>query len=102
MVFITEPRATTGNILSIWAEDHTCKSIKNGKCKISSPKKSRDYIVRVTATDKAGNVGEAECSTTIGKDQEVASVVDPSFLLAKLDITGGVEGATTPWDQETR
>lgn len=88
MVFISEPRATTGNILSIWAEDHTCKSAQNGQCKISSPKKSREYIVRVTATDKAGNVGEGECNTIVGK-QGVASM-DPSFLLAKLDITGGM------------
>ena len=97
MVIISKPRVT-GKVPSIWAEDHTCKSSNNGKCKISSPKKLREYVVRVTATDEAGNTGIGECNTLVG-NQEV-DTLDPIFLLTKLDMVGGVEGAATPEAEE--
>ena len=93
MVIISTPR-TTGKSPSIWAEDHTCKSSTNVKCKVSSTKKTREYIVRVTATDEAGNVGVHECNTIVGKivgKQSVPDTEDPLFLISKLDIVGGVE-----------
>ena len=86
MVIISD--RATGQVPAIWAEDHTCRTDQNGKCKISSPKKSRLYVVRVTATDEAGNVGVAECNTIVG-DQSVAN--DPIFPIAKLNTIGGVE-----------
>lgn len=60
------------------------------------------YIVRVTAIDKAGNVGVGECSTIVGNPKyraqtQITNV--PSFLVAKLDIVGGVK--PTP-DDESR
>ena len=78
-----------GTAPSIWAENSVCQTNQNGKCKISSPFKSRKYFVLVTATDKAGNVGMAECETTVGNadvEQE-----DPRFLIGKLEVVGGVE-----------
>ena len=93
MVIISD--RATGQVPAIWAEDHTCRTDQNGKCKISSPKKSRLYVVRVIATDEAGNVGVAECNTIVG-DQSVAN--DPIFPIAKLNTIGGVEAeeATDP------
>ena len=85
MVIISEPGAS----ISIWAEDHTCKTANNGQCKISSPKKSRMYMVRVTVTDEAGNVGIGKCNTVVGN--QASDGADPFFVIAKLDITGGVE-----------
>ena len=100
MVFISEPR-TIGVAPSIWAEDHTCKTGNNGNCKISSSKKSREYIVRVTATDKAGYVEMGECRTIVGNKEVNDDVDDPIFLIGKLAITGGVEGPSQhiipPW-----
>ena len=94
--------------ISIWAEDHTCKSSNNGKCKVSSPKKLREYVVRVTATDKAGNSNTTQCNTIVGGEQSDI-VDDPLFVIAKLNIVGGVEpeedqdseianGEETPWE----
>lgn len=85
---------------SIWAEDHTCMSSNNGKCKISSPKKLREYVVRVTATDESGNSATVQCNTIVGGEQDDTAAVgeqddtavgDPLFLIAKVDIVGGVE-----------
>lgn len=86
MVIISEPGAP----ISIWAEDQTCNTASNGKCKISSPKKSRTYVVRVTATDKAGNVGMGKCNTVVGR-QAAVDGANPFFVIANLDITGGME-----------
>ena len=97
MVIISKPQ-TTGEVPAIWVEDHTCKSDNNGKCKISSPKKSRKYIVHVTATDEAGNIGIGKCNTLVGS--QIVDGSDPIFLLTKLDMVGGVEGATTPEAEE--
>ena len=93
MVIISKPRVT-GEVPAIWVEDSTCKSDNNGKRKISSPKKSREYVVRVTATDEAGNIAIGECNTLVGS--QVMDVSDPIFLLATHGMTGGVEGAATP------
>ena len=87
MLIFSEPQRT--GVPAIWAEDHTCKTDTNGQCKISSPKNSRVYMVRVIATDEAGNTGSYECSTIVG-DQDV-NADSPLFLLAKLDFIGGVE-----------
>jgi len=88
MVIISDRAA--GQVPSIWAEDRTCRTAQNGKCKISSPKKSRSYVVRVTATDEAGNHQTGDCTTIVG-NQDVDED-DPLFVIAKVDITGGVEG----------
>ena len=91
-------------MLSIWAEDGTCYNSKSsgyGSCKISSPnkEKTRIYLVRVTATDKAGNVGVGECSTIVGKEKYVQQTrlrgvkSYPFFLASKLEIVGGMEPA---------
>ena len=93
MVIISKPQ-TTGEVPAIWVEDSTCKSDNNGKCKISSPKKSRKYIVHVTATDEAGNIGIGKCNTIVG-NQEV-DALDPVFLLTKLDMVGGVFWSDNP------
>ena len=91
MVILSEPHGILGQkVPSIWAEDHTCKSGNNGKCKVSSPKKLREYVVRVTATDESGNSDMVQCNTIVGGVQD-GSVDDPLFLIATLDIVGGVE-----------
>ena len=79
----------TGQVPSIWAEDVTCETAQNGECKISSPKKSRLYLVRVIVTDEAGNVGSSNCTTIVGN--QIVDEDDPLFVLAKVDFTGGVE-----------
>jgi len=105
MVLISEPLETTGNILSIWVEDAYCFNTNNfreeinERCQINSAIKTRVYIVRVTATDKAGNVGVGECSTIVGaeEDREQTQVENvPAFLIAKLDIVGGVAPGDVP------
>jgi hypothetical protein len=88
MVSISEP--LPGSIPSIWAENSVCKTGTNGKCKISSPKKSRLYLVQVTATDNAGNSAMAACSTVVGS--QVVDAADPLFTIAKLELVGGVDG----------
>ena len=95
----TRDSSSASYIPAIWVEDHTCRTAQNGNCKISSTKKSREYIVRVTATDEAGNVGVADCNTIVG-DQNVAN--DPIFPIAKLNTIGGVEveEATDPLTPE--
>ncbi len=91
-----------GNMLSIYAEDATCSSnsLEYGYCVISSPEMgmTRIYLVRVTAIDKAGNVGVGECSTIVGRPSTAnrpESGSDPSgdpfFLVSKLEIGGGME-----------
>ena len=100
----SDAAAGAGNTLSIWAEDGTCynsKSSGHGSCKISSPnkEKTRIYLVRVTATDKAGNVGVGECNTIVGKEKYVQQTRlrgiknYPFFLASKLEIVGGMEPA---------
>lgn len=85
MVSISTP-TIAGGIPTIWVEDSVCQTDKNGKCKISSPKKSRQYEILVTAVDKAGNVGTSSCGTLVG-DKTVA-VEDPLFLIAKIEVAG--------------
>lgn len=94
MVVISEPDNVTGSP-TILAEDYTCKTGANGKCVISSTKKSRLYMVRVTAIDKGGNVGVSECKTIVGNQD--FDDTDPRFLVVKLDNIGGVEEAL-PWE----
>ena len=89
MVIISDSRVDGSP--SIWAEDHTCKSSNNGKCKISSPKTLREYVVRVTATDESGNSHMVQCNTIVGGDQGDIAAGDPLFLISKVDIVGGVE-----------
>ena len=89
MVIISDSRVDGSP--SIWAEDHTCKSSNNGKCKVSSPKKLREYVVRITATDESGNSNMTQCNTIVGGVQDDTAVGDPLFLIAKVDISGGVE-----------
>ena len=93
MVVISEPDNVTATP-TILAEDYTCKTGANGKCVISSTKKSRLYMVRVTAIDKGGNVGVGECKTIVGNQD--FDDTDPRFLVVKLDNIGGVEEAL-PW-----
>lgn len=82
VVFISDLR-TGEDVPSIWIEDSYCTS---GSCKISSSTgKSRDYTVRVTATDKAGNVGMGECKMIAGRNQ-ASDLPDPLFLIAKVDL----------------
>eukprot|EP00581_Thalassiosira_minuscula_P005786 CAMPEP_0183744146 /NCGR_PEP_ID=MMETSP0737-20130205/65580_1 /TAXON_ID=385413 /ORGANISM="Thalassiosira miniscula, Strain CCMP1093" /LENGTH=2327 /DNA_ID=CAMNT_0025979781 /DNA_START=237 /DNA_END=7220 /DNA_ORIENTATION=- len=97
MVIFSEPSAI--GIPSIWAKDHTCKTKTKGKCKVSAPKKSRVYTVRVTATDEAGNTKSTECSTVVGRDPEGSN---PLFVIAKLDIIGGVEENDIPVEENIR
>eukprot|EP00804_Cyclotella_cryptica_P027852 CCRYP_020589-RB/>CCRYP_020589-RB protein AED:0.30 eAED:0.30 QI:0/0.66/0.5/1/0.66/0.75/4/244/451 len=97
MVSISEP--LYGSIPSIWAENSVCKTGNNGKCKISSPKKSRLYLVQVTATDNAGNSAMAECSTIVGS--QVVNT-DPLFTIAKLQFIGGVDGNNLRGAPETK
>ena len=92
---ITSDHAT-GQVPSIWAEDHTCRTAQNGKCKISSPKKSRSYVVRVSATDEAGNVGASNCTTIVGNQDFDGR--DPLFVIAKVNTIGGVEVEDPPWE----
>lgn len=88
-----------GNVLSIYAEDATCSSnsLEYGNCVISSPEMgmTRIYLVRVTAIDKAGNVGVGECSTIVGRpstaNRPESGPGDPFFLVSKLEIGGGME-----------
>lgn len=87
MVSISQP--LPGSIPSIWAENSVCKTGSNGKCKISSPKKSRLYLIQVMATDKAGNSAMAACSTIVGS--QVVDTADPLFAIAKLEFVGGVD-----------
>jgi hypothetical protein len=94
MVVISEPDNVT-KTPTILAEDYTCKTGANGKCVISSTKKSRLYMVRVTAIDKGGNVGVGECKTIVGNQD--FDDTDPRFLVVKLDNIGGVEEAL-PWE----
>jgi len=94
MVIISDSRVA--GVPSIWAEDHTCKSSNNGKCKVSSPKKLREYVVRVTATDEAGNSDMVQCSTIIGGKKGNTAAGDPLFLIAKVDFLGGKEPAKEP------
>ena len=96
MVIFSEPPADAAeNMFSIWAEDSTCYNSKSsgyGNCKISSDEKTRIYIVRVTAIDKAGNVGVGECSTIVGKPKyRKRTQIDnyPFFLIARREIVGG-------------
>lgn len=87
MVLISDLR-TGEDTPSIWVEDSYCTS---NSCKISSSvEKSREYVVRVTATDEAGNSNTTECKTFAGQTSNAA---DPLFLITKLDIVGGVEPA---------
>ena len=94
MVVISEPDNVTATP-TILAEDYTCKTGANGKCVISSTKKSRLYMVRVTAIDKGGNFGVSECKTIVGNQD--FDDTDPRFLVVKLDNIGGVEEAL-PWE----
>ena len=94
MVIISDSRVD--GVPSIWAEDHTCKSDTSGKCKISSPKKLREYVVRVTATDESGNSDMIQCNTIVGGNTTEIVVDDPLFLITKVDIVGGVESHLTP------
>lgn len=87
MVSISTP-LTAGAIPTIWAEDHVCKTGASGRCKISSPKKSRQYKVVVSATDKAGNTKSAECDTIVGKKQKIIDPNDPLFLIASIATVG--------------
>jgi hypothetical protein len=87
MVSISKPFA--GNVPSVWVENDTCTTGSNGKCKISSPKKSRLYVVQVTATDNAGNTNMSECSTIVGNQGVNSS--DPLFTIGKLELVGGIE-----------
>ena len=89
MVFISDSRVD--GVPSIYAEDHTCKSSNNGKCTISSPKKLREYVVRVTATDESGNSDMVQCNTIVGGNQGDTSADDPLFLIAKVHIVGGAD-----------
>ena len=89
MVIISDSRVD--GVPSIWAEDHTCKSSNNGKCKISSPKTLREYVVRVTATDESGNSDMVQCNTIVGGEQGDIDASDPLFLISKVDLIGGVE-----------
>jgi len=89
MVIISDSRVDGSP--SIWAEDHTCKSSNNGKCKVSSPKKLREYVVRVTATDESGNSNMVQCNTIVGGNQGDIDASDPLFLISKIDIVGGVD-----------
>ena len=85
MVTISKPIAgfTNAMVPSIFVEDRAC-----GACKISSyPKNTRKYVVSVTATDKAGNVGTATCSTQIGFED--IDEKNPFFSLKKQDFIGG-------------
>ena len=95
MVIISDSRVD--GVPSIWAEDHTCKSDTSGKCKISSPKKLREYVVRITATDESGNSNTpTQCNTIVGGNTTEIVVDDPLFLITKVDIVGGVESHLTP------
>jgi hypothetical protein len=87
MVSISKPPA--GAIPSVWVENSVCNTGSNGKCKISSPKKSRIYVIRVTATDKAGNTGIGECSITVGN--QIINASDPLFTIAQIQVVGGVD-----------
>ena len=49
--------------------------------------------MRVTATDEAGNHQTGNCTTIVG-NQDVDED-DPLFVIAKVDITGGVEASST-------
>ena len=89
MVIISDSRVDGSP--SIWAEDHTCKSSNNGKCKISSPKTLREYVVRVTATDESGNSNTTQCNTIVGGEQGDIDASDPLFLISKVYLIGGVE-----------
>ena len=94
MVLISEPRDSITGVPSIWAADTTCKSADNGSCKVTSTKKSRRYIVRITATDKAGLIDWTECETIVGEQDY--DDTEPVFLLKKVSYKGGfelVEGA---------
>eukprot|EP00984_Skeletonema_dohrnii_P000351 scaffold119_cov79-Skeletonema_dohrnii-CCMP3373.AAC.4 len=73
---------------TIWAEDHVCKSAANGQCKISSTKKSRQYLVVVTATDEAGNSGVGSCDTKVGSASS-ENENDPLFLIGEIELVGG-------------
>jgi hypothetical protein len=70
MVSISKP--APGTVPSVFVENDTCTSGSNGKCKISSPKKSRLYVVQVTAIDKAGNTNMSECSTIVGNQDRIS------------------------------
>jgi len=88
MVSISTP-IMAGGIPAIWVEDSACETAKSGKCKISSPKKSRQYKVVIQAVDEAGNVGTSDCSTVVGNQNVDAE--DPLFLIAKTNLVGGVD-----------
>ena len=98
MVIISDSRVDGSP--SIWAEDNTCNSSNNGKCKVSSPKKLREYVVRVTATDESRNSDTVQCNTIVGGKQDDIAVGDPLFLISKVDFIGGVEVDDVQADSE--
>ena len=88
MVLISEPRDSITGVPSIMAADTTCKSPGSGSCMVTSTKKSRRYIARITATDKAGLVESTECETIVGEQDY--DDTEPVFLLKKV-YKGGFE-----------
>ena len=94
MVIISDSRVN--GVPSVWAEDYTCKSDSSSKCKMSSPKKIREYVVRVTATDESGKFDMVQCNTIVGGNATDVVANDPLFLITKVDIIGGVESHLTP------
>lgn len=92
MVSISTP-LVAGGVPSIWAQDDFCESANSGKCKVSSPKRNRQYKIVVKAIDEAGNVGTSDCSTVVGNRNIAAE--DPLFLLAKIDLAGGADPSVT-------
>lgn len=88
MVYISKT-LNSGEAPHIVAEDSTCNSASNGKCIISSVSKYREYLVRVMATDEAGNSKTCVASTYVGKDGDTGQ--DPLFLVTSVDIVGGIE-----------
>ena len=59
---------SSGEKPSLFVRDRVCWTGLDGACKISTEYgRSREYKVVVRATDDAGNVGEAICSTIVGE-----------------------------------
>lgn len=81
-IWYTEPDLTTKQI-KIFLENNYC-NVKAGSCRLPNGFKfSRKYVVRIEATDEAGNVGKCETEVFVGNHKSDGS---PLFLLETAEI----------------
>mmetsp|Transcript_14626 Transcript_14626/g.21568 ORF Transcript_14626/g.21568 Transcript_14626/m.21568 type:complete len:1051 (+) Transcript_14626:463-3615(+) len=84
-IWYSEPYATTKEV-KIFLENNYCNT-QQGSCRLPNGVKfSRKYVVRLEATDLAGNVGKCETSLFVGNDKSDDS---PLFLLETAEIEPG-------------